>query len=130
MTALTMLVVAGCGGSDAPRMPPTGPTPSPTPTPVTTASAYIMPDAVRLGDWAFGDEPVVIYVGERLRWVNFDGLAHAIVADSPDATDFRQTEELRANGGEQSFVMTKVGTTRIHCDIHRNMTGTLIVRER
>ena len=87
-------------------------------------------DAVSLNDWAFGDEPVVIYTGERLRWVNFDGLAHAIVADSPDATDFRQTEELRASGGEQSFVMTKVGTTRIHCDIHRNMTGTLIVRER
>ena len=103
--------------------------PSPTPTPTVTASAYILPGAVSLNDFAFGDEPVVIYTHERLRWVNADGLAHRIVADSPDATDFRNTDELRPNGGEQSFDITKVGTTGIHCAIHPNMTGTLIVRE-
>ena len=72
-------------------MPPAGPSPSPTPV---TASAYILPDAVSLGDWAFGDEPIVIYNGERLRWVNADTLTHVIVADSPDGTDFRKTGEL------------------------------------
>jgi len=95
-----------------------------------TASAYILPDAVSLGDWAFGDEPIIIYSGERLRWINADGLTHQIVADSPDATDFHMTEALLANGGEQSFSMTKLGTTRIHCAIHPAMTGTLAVRER
>lgn len=119
-----MLLMAGCGGNDTPRRP-TSPTPSPTPG---TASAYILPDAVSQGDWAFGDEPIVIYNGERLRWVNADTLTHAIVADSPDATDFRKTDELPP-GGEQSFIMTRLGTTRIHCAIHPNMTGTLIVRE-
>jgi plastocyanin len=123
---LTMLLVAGCRGNDAMPMPPSGPSPSPTPV---TASSYILPDAVSLGNWAFGDEPIVIYKGERLRWVNADTLAHVIVADSPDATDFRKTEELRG-GGEQSFTMTKLGMTRIHCAIHPNMTGILIVRER
>jgi plastocyanin len=124
VTALTMLS-AGCG-NDGMRMPPGSPTPSPT---VVTASAYILPDAVSLGDWAFGDEPVVIYKSERLRWVNTDTLTHIVVADSPDATDFQQTGELPRSGGEQSFIMTKLGTTRIHCAIHPNMTGTLIVRE-
>jgi plastocyanin len=104
-------------------IPPTGPSPA------VTANAYILPDAISLGDWAFGDEPVVIYRGERLRWVNADALTHVIVADSPDATDFRKTDELPANGGEQSFTMSKLGTTRIHCAIHPNMIGTLIVRE-
>ena len=118
------MLMAGCGGNG--DMPPAGPSPSPTPV---TANAYILPDAVSLGDWAFGDEPIVIYNGERLRWVNADTLAHVIVADSPDATDFRMTEELPGNGGEQSVIMTKLGMTRIHCDIHPNMTGTLIVRE-
>jgi hypothetical protein len=84
---LTMLLMAGCGGSDAMRMPPTSPPP---PTPSVTASAYILPDAVSLGDWAFGDEPIVIYKNERLRWVNADTLAHVIVADSPDANRFSQ----------------------------------------
>jgi plastocyanin len=121
-----MLLMGGCGGKDAMRMPPTGPSPSPT---HVTASAYILPDAVSLGDWAFGDEPIVIYKSERLRWVNADTLTHVIVADSPDATDFRKTEELPGNGGEQSLIMTKLGMTRIHCAIHPNMTGILIVRE-
>jgi hypothetical protein len=125
VTALTMLLMGGCGGKDAMRMPPTGP---PSPTHV-TASAYILPDAVSLGDWAFGDEPIVIYKSERLRWVNADTLTHVIVADSPDATDFRKTEELPGNGGEQSLIMTKLGMTRIHCAIHPNMTGILIVCE-
>jgi plastocyanin len=120
-----MLVMAGCGGDDTPRMPPSSPTPSPS---LVTASAYILPNAVSLGDWAFGDEPIVIYTGERLRWVNADTVTHDIVADSPDATDFRKTDEL-PHGGEQSFIMTRLGTTRIHCTIHPSMTGTLIVRE-
>ena len=106
------------------------PIPPTNPTPAVTASAYVLPDAVSLGDLAFGDEPIIIYRGERLRWVNADMLTHVIVADSPHATDFRKTDELPANGGEQSFAMTTLGTTRIHCVIHPSMTGTLVVRER
>jgi hypothetical protein len=124
VTALAMLSMAGCSGSDAMPMPPDRPAPSPV-----TANAYILPDAVSLGEWAFGDEPIVIYKSERLRWVNVDTLTHVIVADSPDATDFRKTDALQGHGGEQSFIMTSLGTTRIHCAIHPNMTGTLTVRE-
>ena len=122
-----MLLMAGCGEDDGMRMPPSGPTPLPT---SVTANAYILPDAVSLDDLAFGDEPIVIYKSERLRWVNADTVTHLVVADSPDATDFRKTDELLGTGAEQSFIMTKLGTTRIHCAIHPNMTGTLIVRER
>src|SRR5262245_31536966 len=126
-TATTIaLSTAGCGGSDDPGP---GPSPTPLPSPPVTASAYILPNATTLGEMAFGDKPITIFKGERLRWVNADSAAHVIVADSPDATDFRKTDELRG-GGEQSFVMTKLGTTRIHCEQHPNMIGTLIVRER
>ena len=121
---LTILLVAGCGNGNTP-LPPT----SPPPTPSVTASAYILPGAIALNDFAFGDKPIVIYKNERLRWVNIDTLPHVIVADAPDATDFRKTDELPP-GGEQLFTMTRLGTTRLHCDIHPNMTGTLIVRER
>jgi plastocyanin len=123
ITTLAMLSMAGCGGNET---PPTSPTPSPT---LVTATAYILPDAVSRRDWAFGDEPVVIYKGERLRWFNLDTLTHVIVADSPVATDFRRTEELPPTG-EQSFIMNKLGTTGIHCAIHPTMTGILVVRER
>ncbi len=60
--------------------------------------------------------------------VNLDTLAHLIVADSSAVTDFSKTGELPP-GGEQSFSMTKLGMTRIHCAIHPDMIGTLIVRE-
>jgi plastocyanin len=117
-----ILLLTDCGGNGV------APTPSPSPTPTLTASAYILPGAVSLNDRAFGDEPIVVYRSERLRWFNADTLTHDIVADSPDATDFRKTDDL-SPGGEQSFIMTRLGTTRIHCGIHPNMTGTLIVRE-
>ena len=106
-------------------MPPTDPTPTPT----VTASAYILPGALSLGDHAFGDEPIRIHAGERLRWVNVDTVAHRIVADSPEATDFRETGELDP-GREQSLVMIRVGTTAVHCAEHPTMTGTLVVRQR
>lgn len=122
VTVLPIVLLAHCGGSGV------APTPSPSPTPTVTASAFILPDAVSLNDLAFGDEPIVVYTGERLRWVNADTLTHVVVADSPDATDFHMTDELPP-GGEQSFIMTRLGTTRIHCATHPNMTGTLIVRE-
>src|SRR6187397_3044197 len=98
VAALTIVVMAGCGGNgDTPKLPAS-------PSPTVTASAYILPGAVSLNDWAFGDEPIVIYKNERLRWVNFDTLTHVIVADSPDATDFRRTDDLRP-GSEASFTM-------------------------
>ncbi len=119
LLAAVVLLMPACGGGGSDEMPPP-----------LTANAYILPGAVSLADEAFGVAPVVVYVGERLRWINFDAVVHVVVADSPEATDFHQTEELHANGGEQSIVMTKVGTTRIHCSLHPEMTGTLIVRQR
>ena len=125
VTALALSLAAGCSASSSAPMPPTDPTPTPT----VTASAYILPGAISLGDHAFGDEPITIHAGERLRWVNADTVAHRVVADSPDATDFRETGELDP-GREQSLIMTRPGTTKVHCAAHPNMTGTLIVRER
>lgn len=65
MTALTILLVAAYAGDAG----PTSPTP---PADAPTANAYILPGAVDLGANAFGDEPVVIHKGERLRWRNAD----------------------------------------------------------
>lgn len=120
-----MLLTAACGGDMKPT-PPTAPTPPDPPPLRVTANVFVLPDAVSLGHFAFGDEDIVIYKGELMRWINTD--KQIIVADSPNATDFKGTNDL-PEGGEQSFVMTKLGTTKIHCTIHPEMTGTLVVRE-
>jgi len=119
----TIVSMAGCGGNDGMPMPPSGPSP----TPVTTASAYILPGAVSLGATAFGDEPVVIHKGERMRWRNTDTVEHDVVTDAPSLPEFMTTGTL-APGGERSFIMNTAGTTKIHCTIHPQMTGTLVVQ--
>ena len=121
---MPVMMMAACGGSE--KMP-TAPDPPPLQPPV-TANVFILPDAVSLKNWAFGDEDIVIYKGERMHWVNLDTLTHHLVADSPNATDFQATNDLPQTG-EQSFIMTKLGTTKVHCTIHPEMTGVIVVRE-
>ncbi len=125
MTALTIFLIAACGRDTA----PISPTPPPTPPPdLSTANAYILPGAADLGANAFGDEPVVIHKGERMRWRNADAVEHDVVTDTGSLPEFMTTGVL-APGGERTFVMNTAGTTRIHCTIHPQMTGTLVVRE-
>ena len=118
---LAILLLAACGNGGTPTSPRT-------PT-IPTANAYILPGAVDFGPNAFGDEPVVIFKGERLRWVNVDTLPHNIVTDTTAFPEFATTGQLTP-GGEKSFIMNTVGTTTIHCADHPNMTGTLVVRDR
>ncbi len=124
MLGATILLFAGCGGQ-----PPSSPTPPVPPAEPTIANAYILPGAMNLGANAFGDEPVVVYRQERLRWRNVDTVEHNVVADTASLPEFVTTGAL-APGGEQSFTMNTIGTTRIHCTIHPQMTGTLVVQER
>lgn len=123
MTAVTILILAGCGSN---TLAPS-PTPTPTPQDAPIANVYILPGAVNMGANAFGDEPVVIHKGERLRFRNVDSLAHDVVTDTAAFPEFMKTDILQP-GGEQSFIMNTAGTTRIHCTIHPQMVGTLVVR--
>jgi len=127
MTGLTALLIAACG-SDA-MGPPTTPTPLMPPPVMVTANAYILPKATTLGPLAFGEPPLVVYKGERLRWVNADTVTHALVADTRGVPDFLETDDLPPQG-ERSFIMTTTGTTTFHCRIHPEMVGTLVVRDR
>ena len=121
-----MLLLAACGGDMAP------PAPAPCAAPgraSETANVYILP-----GPWIWARtrsamSRVVIYKGERMRWRNFDGVEHNVVADSPVLPEF-MTTGLLAPGDEKSFDMSTLGTTKIHCTIHPQMVGTLVVKER
>ena len=120
ITAVTCLLMAACAGQTVPM--------SPTPTvdpPI--ANVYILPGAGTLGPNAFGDEPVVIIKGERMRWRNLDTVEHNVTADSASLPEF-ETTGLLAPGDERSFVMATPGTTSLHCTLHPQETGTLVVR--
>lgn len=117
IAAPAALLASACG-SGAPPM-----SPSPTPT---TVNVYALPGAVNLGPIAFGDEPIRIFTGERMRFRNADTTEHHIVTDTPAFPEFATTGTLPP-GGENTFTMNTVGQTGIHCTIHPQMTGTLIV---
>jgi plastocyanin len=117
-----MLLIAACGSGT----PPMSPTPTADPP---TANVYILPGAVALGANAFGDEAIVIFKGERMRWRNLDSVEHTLVPDTPSLPDFDTTGAL-APGGERSFLMITTGTTTFRCAEHPQMVGTLVVRER
>ena len=105
---------------------------SPTPVPpegIPTANVYILPGAVDLGPNAFGDETIVIYKGERMRWRNLDAVEHTLVPDTASLPEFVTTGPLPP-GGEQSFVMATLGRTTFHCKDHPQMTGTVVVQQR
>lgn len=120
IAALTVLLSPACG-SEAPPTSPSGDPPS--------ANVYILPGAADLGPNAFGDHPIVIYKGERMRLRNIDTVQHDVVPDSASLPEFSPTDIL-APGSERSFVMTTLGQTTFHCTIHPQMVGTLIVAER
>ena len=123
VTIVATLLAAACGGGMNP--PPQAPIPA---GPVTTANVYILPGAVDLGPHAFGDEDVVIYKGERMRWRNIDGVEHNVVTDEPTLPEF-MTTGLLSPGEERSFLMSTLGRTKVHCTIHPQMVGTLVIKE-
>jgi plastocyanin len=55
-------------------------------------------------------------------------VTHNVVADTASLLEFMTTGRL-APGAEQLFTMNTSGTTRIHCTIHPQMPGTLVVQE-
>lgn len=116
---LVALLLEACSTGNGPSLP-SGPTI------VGTANSYILPNAPDMGPNAFGDKPLLIRRGERLRFWNVDVVEHDVVADSAAVPEFRGTGIL-APGQDASFDLHTAGSTRIHCAIHPQMTGTLIV---
>ena len=77
-----------------------------------------------LGPDAFGDHPIVIFKGERMRSRDIDAAEHDLVTDTTSLPEFMATGPLGL-GDERSFLMNTIGTTKFHCTIHPQMVGAL-----
>jgi plastocyanin len=71
---------------------------------------------------AFNPKEVHVKVGEQLVW-NWDdnGLEHTVTADDGSFTSGRKS------AGSWPYTFNKAGTVAYHCEIHRQMHGTVIV---
>jgi len=89
------------------------PTPGPTSAPI----------AVKIVNFAFSPQKVVIPVGGSVTWTNNDDVAHTATA-SDNSFDSGNL----ANGQSWTHVFTKAGKYSYICSYHPNMTGTIVVQ--
>ena len=76
-------------------------------------------------DIKFLPHDVVVRVGQKIRWVNNDKIAHNVVA-----TKGASFESDNLDGGDTySYTPTKTGTIDYVCTIHSGQDGKLIVRK-
>lgn len=122
-TAITLLLVA-CGGTSgvpAQASPTARAQPSSTPslTPVAVASVKIVG---KNGKYAFDPAKLTVKVGTQVVWMNDSGAVHTVTSD----TGVFNTDNL---ADKQTFkvIFTRPGTYPYYCNIHTNMTGTIIV---
>jgi len=78
--------------------------------------------AVSISNFAFDPGVLEIAAGTTVTWTNNDGANHTVTADdgSFDSGSF-------GSGATFSFTFDTPGTFTYHCDIHSNMTGSVVV---
>ncbi|HEY5093701.1 MAG TPA: cupredoxin family copper-binding protein [Candidatus Eremiobacteraceae bacterium] len=81
------------------------------------------PVAVKITNFAFSPQKVVIPVGGSVTWTNNDDVAHTATA-----TDSSFDSGNLANGQSWTKTFTKAGKYSYICTYHPNMTGTIIVQ--
>jgi len=88
-----------------------------------TATAASSGKGIVIRNFAFTPRTLTVAPGTRLQVTNADGTQHTFTADNGAfATGV-------LGGGRHAVVtVNTAGTYRYHCDIHPNMTGTLVVR--
>ena len=104
------------GAAVAGRTDPTSPG-SPTPGPTTA------PIAVKIVNFAFAPQKVVISVGGSVTWTNKDDVAHTATASNGSFDSGNLS-----NGQSWTHTFTKAGTYAYVCTYHPNMTGTIVVQ--
>lgn len=78
---------------------------------------------VRIEDFAFMPETMTIAKGTKITWTNYDGSTHTVTADD-DSFDSGLLQE----DDTWSKTFNELGTFSYHCELHPEMTATIIVK--
>ncbi len=91
------------------------------PTPTTIAT----PADMTISNFAFSPNSITVKAGQSVTVANNDSTTHTVTSD--DGTSFN-TNEI-APGATVTFTApSKPGNYTFHCNIHKSMTGVLIVK--
>lgn len=135
MAILALATFAGCGGGGAPTAAPSAapsgapsaaPSAAPTAAP-TQGIAAIECDAagsgtaVDIAGFSFAPSSASVAVGGMATWSNQDGTSHTVSFDGgPNCGTV-------ASGANETVLFSVAGTYPYHCQIHPDMTGTVVV---
>jgi plastocyanin len=75
---------------------------------------------------AFEPAQLTVAVGTTVTWTNADVVRHTVTSGAPGEPDGTFDEPLAAEGSA-SVTFDEPGTFVYHCDLHRNMTGEVVV---
>jgi plastocyanin len=79
--------------------------------------------AVKIDNFVFGPQTVMVPVGSTVTWTNKDDIPHtAVSTDGVFKSKVMDTEE------NFSYTFTKAGTYSYYCSIHPKMTGKVVVQ--
>ncbi len=121
-----LVVLAGCSsGSAATPIASAAGAPS-TASPAAASAAASAPAAgavaVAIKGFAFNPQTVQAKVGETITWTNQDSIAHTVTLD-----DKSVDSGIVAPSATFSHAFTQAGTFTYHCEIHKQITGTITV---
>jgi plastocyanin len=91
--------------------------------PSSTATAASNGKSVVIKNFAFAPKTLTVAAGTKLGVTNADGTQHTLTANN-GAFD----TGVLASGKHAVVTLNQAGTYRYHCNIHQNMTGTVVVR--
>ena len=114
----------GCSNMTKSGQVQSAPPPPAQPEPTTTpSSAPQATDHVKIDDFNFLPQAIVVSPGTKVTWVNKDGSRHTVTSDDGkfDSGPLGQNQEF-------SYTFTDPGTYAYHCGIHKAMTGQVIVK--
>jgi len=80
--------------------------------------------AVKIDNFSFGPEAIIIPAGTTVTWTNMDDVPHVV---SSDDNKIFKSQALDTND-RFSFTFTKHGTYNYYCAIHPKMTAKIIVQ--
>jgi plastocyanin len=78
--------------------------------------------AVSIKDFAFNPQTIQAKVGDSITWTNQDTTAHTVTLDDKSVDSGSV-----APSSTFSHAFTQAGTFTYHCEIHKQMTGTVTV---
>lgn len=127
ITAIGFASIAGCGSSSTARSTPTTSTPTSNRSSTTSSSkpAAAQVAAITISSYTFMPNVATVPAG-TITIENKDQEIHTFTSGTPGTPD--GMFDVRVVPGEPAHVTVKQGTYSYFCNIHRNMTGKLIVQ--